>query len=185
MTQNKHFNATVRNRKECTGQTYTQARREVLQQLEYIAEFSHLPVMWDAVGDTGWVLHPPEEKHRAALGAIELAIRDTGILEGATRRDRWRTIDGHIDLDWVGGPYCYEVVRALISHAEDPETPSLHPGELRPGMNRVGALDAVWIYQVRVRFRPYHPIGAEASHRLAWERLLGGRSTDGVEQQQA
>lgn len=184
MTQNKHFNATVRNRKACTGQTYTQALRDVLQQLKYVAEFGHLAVMWDAVNDRGLASRPPVENHRAALGAVELGIRDTGILEGATMRDHWRTLDGHIDLDWKGGPYAVEVVRALISHAEDPVTPTLYPGELRPGINRLGDLDAVWIYGVRVRFRPYCPIGAEASRRLAWAQLRDRATVQGTNREQ-
>jgi hypothetical protein len=171
MVRDRHFKATVRNRMGCVGQSYQQARRYVLQQLAYVGEFGHLPVMWDVAGDTGGFNPPPVEMHRAALGAVELAIRGTGILTGARMRDCWRTLDGHIDLDWHGGPYAYEVVRELISDAENPVTPGLEPGELRPGLNRLGNLDAVWIYGVRVRFRPYDPIGAEASHRLVWKEL--------------
>jgi hypothetical protein len=41
-------------------------------------------------------------------------------------------------------------------------------------MNRLGDLDAVWIYDVRVRFRPYRPVGTEASYRQAWALLRSG-----------
>ncbi|MFJ6677446.1 hypothetical protein ACIQMJ_40645 [Actinosynnema sp. NPDC091369] len=171
MVRDRHFKATVRNRMGVAGQTYQQARRHVLQQLTHVGDFRHLPVMWDVAGDTGRFNPPPVKMHRAALGAVELAFRGTEILTGAQMRDYWRTLDGHIDFDWHGGPYAYEVVRELISDAENPEAPGLEPGELCPGVNRLGDLNAVWIYGVRVRFRPYEPIGAEASYRLAWKKL--------------
>ncbi|EME66156.1 hypothetical protein, partial [Amycolatopsis decaplanina] len=105
---------------------------------------------------------------RAALGAVELALRDSGILEDAQQRDKWRTIDGHIDLDWVGGPYAWEVVRELLHFAENPDTGTIEPGELLTGINALGELNAVWLDGVRVRFRPFRPIGLTPGRIAMW-----------------
>jgi hypothetical protein len=171
MTDNKHFKDTVRLRQYSYGLTYQQTRRQIIQQLRVLDDFTHLPVIWEVARHRGRRI-PTVAQHRAALGAVELALRATDILAGATERDRWRAIDGHIDLDWHGGPYAYEVVHALITFAEEPDTGTVDPGELSPGVDRCGDLNAVWINGVRVRFRPYRPIGAAASHKLAWSSLF-------------
>jgi hypothetical protein len=171
MTDNKHFKDTVRLRQGSFGLTHQQARRQIIQQLRVLDDFTHLPVIWEVARHLGRQI-PTVAQHRAALGAVELALRATDILAGATERDRWRTIDGHIDLDWHGGPYAYEVVHALITFAEEPDTGTVDPGELSPGVDRCGDLNAVWINGVRVRFRPYRPIGALASHQRAWSSLF-------------
>ncbi len=170
MTHNKHFKDTISFRQKVLAVTYQQARRQILGQLEILKSFPYLPVVWE-ISRTGWGTFPSITDHRAALGAVELGLRDTRILEGTTARDRWRTIDGHVDLDWQGGPYAHEVVDALIRLAEDPDTATLDPGELRPGVSRCGDLDAVWLNGVRVRFRPYQPIGAAASRAQVWASL--------------
>lgn len=85
-------------------------------------------------------------------------------------RDTWRTIDGHIDMD-LDGPYAYEVVQKLIRFGEDPESGTIERGELAAGVNRVGDLNTVWVYGIRVRFQPYSPVGAEASRKQAWAAL--------------
>lgn len=130
----------------------------------------NVPVMWD-ITLSGASPRPPVAAHRAALGAVELALRDFHVLTGAELRDTWRTIDGHIDMDWDGGPYAHEVVQKLIRFGEDPESGTIEPGELAAGVNRIGDLNTVWIYGVRVRFRPYSPIGAETSRQQAWAAL--------------
>lgn len=94
------------------------------------------------------------------------------MLDGAFNCDRWRTLDGHIDLDWEGGPFAEEVVRLLIDDAEqEPDHDVLSPGELTPGISTIGEVDAVWISGVRVRFRPFRPVGLEASQREMWARI--------------
>lgn len=170
MTQNKHLKDTISLRQGDSPLTYQQARREILKQLQVLEGLTHLSVVWE-IARTNPERRPTLDEHRSALGAAEFALRDTGILEGATGRDRWRTIDGHIDLDWHGGPFAYEVVGALLRFAEDPDTGTVYPGELSPGVSRCGDLDTVWINGVRVRFRPYRPIGADASHARAWAAL--------------
>lgn len=171
---NRHLKKTASVRAEYKGVKYTQARREILDSLACISEFGHLPIMWDCANDDRSAPLPPEMNYRAALGAVQLAMRDLNTLAGARSCDHWRTIDGHVGLDWDRGPYLHEVVRELLADAEDPFTPGLRPGELLPGLSRLGDLNAVWIYGVRVRFRPYNPIGSEASHRLAWAELDEG-----------
>ncbi|GAA4415702.1 hypothetical protein ACFQV2_31630 [Actinokineospora soli] len=170
MTHDRHIKATTRNRAECLGQTYTQARRDILGEVERLHQFPHLPITWE-VGRPSRRCAPEVAAYRGALGAVELALRDCDILSGAANRDRWRTLDGHIDLDWEGGPFAHDVVCELIALAEDELNRVLVPGEVAPGMDRIGNLNAVWINGVRVRFRPFRPIGAEASHQLAWEAL--------------
>ncbi|WP_410582700.1 hypothetical protein [Amycolatopsis sp. lyj-108] len=142
------------------------SQRDVYQGRAILDEFSHLPLISDRDGDR-WPC-PTVGQHRAALGAIELALRDSWILDGVQQRDRWRTIDGHIDLDWVGGPYAWEVVRELLYFAENPNTGTIEPGELSPGINALGELNAVWLDGVRVRFRPFRPTGLARSRIAMW-----------------
>jgi hypothetical protein len=171
MTRDQAFKTTTRERAASRGINYTAARREILDQLAEVAEFGHLPVIWETARARVPFVRPPRERHQLALGAVELAIRESGALEGAVHRDRWRTLESHIDLDWEGGPYAHEVVRELIAFAEDPDTGTVDPGQLRPGVSLLGDLNAVWINGVRVRFRPYKPIGAEAAHAQLLARL--------------
>ncbi|GGU39880.1 hypothetical protein [Lentzea flava] len=170
MTSDRNFKATAHNRSDVLGTTYRRARLQIQEQLEWLSAHPKVPVMWD-IARSGASPLPSVAAHRAALGAVELALRDFHVLTGATSRDTWRTIDGHIDMDWHGGPYAHEVVQKLVRIGDDPESGTIEPGELAAGVSRVGDLNAVWIYGVRVRFRPYSPIGAEASRKQAWAAL--------------
>ncbi|WP_410648042.1 hypothetical protein [Amycolatopsis sp. cmx-4-54] len=127
------------------------------QELGIIAKYPPLIPIWDQGLDEDPQPRLTVGQHRAALGAIELALRDSYILDGVKQHDRWRTIDGHIDRDWVGGPYAWEVARELLYFAENPDTSTIEPGELVPGVNALGELNAVWFDGVRVRFRPFRP----------------------------
>lgn len=167
MTSDKNLKATAHNRSGVLGITYRRARQQIDAQLEWLSAHSAVPIMWD-IARSGTSPRPSVAAHRAALGAVELALRDFHVLTGAQLRDTWRTIDGHIDMDWDGGPFAHEVVQKLIRFGEDPESGTIEPGELAAGVDRVGDLNAVWIDGVRVRFRPYSPIGAEASRASAW-----------------
>lgn len=176
MTQDRKLKAIIHCRQHVNGVTYRQARRAVLRELAIAAEYPHLSVVWDKASDWKCRPRPTVGQHRAALGAIELALRDSGILDGVQQRDRWRTIDGHIDLDWVGGPYAWEVVRELLHFAENPDTGTVEPGELSPGVNAIGELNAVWLDGVRVRFRPFRPIGLARARVALWRHVASGES---------
>ncbi|MBE1580439.1 hypothetical protein ACFORH_43255 [Amycolatopsis roodepoortensis] len=168
MTQDRKFKEIIHARQHAFDVTYRQARRDVEKELAITTKYPHLTPIWDkGLVETHWPI-PTVGQHRAALGAIELALRDTGILEGAQQRDRWRTIDGHIDLDWVGGPYAWEVVRELLYFAQNPDTGTIEPGELLPGINALGELNAVWLDGVRVRFRPFRPAGLTPGRIAMW-----------------
>ncbi len=171
MTQDRKLKAIIRARQHVNDVTFRQAQREILRELKIAAEYPHLPVIWDTDPERRSRPYPTVRQHRAALGAIELALRDSYILDGVQQRDRWRTIDGHIDLDWVGGPYAWEVVRELLHFAENPDTGTVEPGELSPGMNALGELNAVWLDGVRVRFRPFRPTGLEKERIAMWRRV--------------
>ncbi|GAA1028036.1 MULTISPECIES: hypothetical protein [Amycolatopsis] len=125
---------------------------------------------------------PSRDQHQQALGTVELAIRESGALDSAQDRDRWRTIDGHIDLDWRGGPFAHEVVGELVAYAEDPHSGTVDPGQLLPGINLLGELNAVWLNDLRVRFRPYQPIGAKLALEQMWaamsERRRGSAASE-------
>ncbi|MGW3960468.1 hypothetical protein ACWED2_11660 [Amycolatopsis sp. NPDC005003] len=171
MTQDRKLKAIIHVRQHMNGVTYRQARREVLQELAIAAEYPHLPLIWDKAPDWQYRPRPTVRRHRTALGAIELALRDSGTLDGVRQRDQWRTIDGHIDVDWVGGPYAWEVVHELLHFAENPVTGTVEPGELSPGINALGELNAVWLDGVRVRFRPFRPTGLARAHVALWRHL--------------
>ncbi|WP_329072545.1 hypothetical protein [Amycolatopsis sp. NBC_01480] len=180
MTHDQAFKTAARERAASRGINYTAARREILDQLAEVAEFGHLPVIWESARVRVPFVRPPRERHQLALGAIELAIRESGALEGAMHRDRWRTLDSHIDLDWDGGPYAHEVLRELIAFAEAPDTGTVDPGQLRPGVSLLGDLNAVWISGVRVRFRPYKPIGAETARAQTLAGIRARTTTGGI-----
>lgn len=170
MTTNKHLKDTARRRSGYHGISYQQARREIQRELDRLAPFDHLPIIWETGRPRTRLEIPSQESHRAALGAVQLAFRDCSIMVGATDQDRWRTLDGHIDLDWTGGAFAHEVVLALLGQAEGPNSDTLHQGEVRPGLSAVGDLNSVWIGGVRVRFRPARPIG----HAVSLKRHFAG-----------
>jgi hypothetical protein len=176
MTQDRKRKAIIHARQRMNGITYLQALREVSRELAVADEYPHLSVIWDEVHDGQCRPRPTVNQHRAALGAIELALRDSSILDGVQQRDRWRTIDGHIDLDWVGGPYAWEVVRELLHFAQNPVTGTVEPGELSLGVNALGELNAVWLDGVRVRFRPFQPTGLARARIAMWRHQNQGES---------
>lgn len=80
-------------------------------------------------------------------------------------------------MDWRGGPFAEEIVIDLLSDVEGLE--SLHaidPGTLFPCFDWVGNLNAVWLYDLRIRFRPYRRIYDDTGpRRIAMPDLSGVR----------
>jgi hypothetical protein len=171
MPTNKHLKDAAHSRAELRDVAYQRALREVVEELTWLHR--HAPtiaVIWDA-GIPLRAAIPDETARRTALGAVGLALRESRALDGVINVDHWRTLEGHIDYDWPDGPYANEVVRQLITFAENPETGTIEPGEFSAGFDHYGTMRSVWINRVRVRFRPYSPVGMKAHCRRMWQRI--------------
>lgn len=119
---------------------------------------------------------PTTEQMHRSLGQVLLALRESRILDGAYDLDYWRSVDGHVDVDWRRGAYATEVVTALLELADSPDHEVLTSADITTNQaDNSSQCAVVWINGVRVRFRPYEPIGAERAVR---ERLAAAISED-------
>ena len=82
MTTHKHLKDTARHRSSSYEVSYRQAWREIAEQIKWLDAYPHLVIMWE-VGRALRKQRPSKMQHRAALGAIELALRECDVLGGA------------------------------------------------------------------------------------------------------
>ena len=96
-------------------------------------------------------------------GRLLLALRTGMILDSTWSLDWWRTLDGHIDIEWQGGPFPYEVAAELVNLAADDEVTTefvsgdLDQVTLSPAEPQSPAV--LWLKGVRVRLRALEPLG--------------------------
>jgi hypothetical protein len=94
---------------------------------------------------------------------------------GMVHLDHWKTLDGHVEIDWQEGPYAHEVAIALMELVADQEVSALLEAADISGVsyNSLAPESSAQLVVrgVRVRLRPLNPLGHEEAARRVFARI--------------